>query len=167
MTNFYYKSFTATVVKILVNTIFYSQNAIFLQKNFTKIWLNVWLKYFCVFIQIFCRQIGNFLSLRNIFENQCKIFASFLNYFVSAFNTIADTGWIHCIVFQYKIFAYDKPKLHRYARYFKKDAKFLHANDFNFDSYTMLNTKMNLITNLQYENKWKLYFILINKKIIS
>ena len=114
-----------TVVKILVDTIFCSQNAIFLQKNFTKIWLNVWLKYFCVFIQIFCRQIGNFLSLRNIFENQCKIFASFLNYFVSAFNTIADTGWIHCIVFQYKIFAYDKPKLHRYARYFKKDAKLL------------------------------------------
>ena len=114
-----------TVIKILVSTIFYCQNAIFLQKNFTKIWLNVWLKYFCVFIQIFCRQIGNFLSLRNIFENQCKIFASFLNYFVSAFNTIADTGWIHCIVFQYKIFAYDEPKLHKYARYFKKDAKLL------------------------------------------
>ena len=114
-----------TVIKNLVSTIFYSQNAIFLQNNFTKIWLNVWLRYFCVFIQIFCRQIGNFLSLRNIFENQCKIFASFLNYFVSAFNTIADTGWIHCIVFQYKIFAYDKPKLHKYARYFKKDAKLL------------------------------------------
>ena len=74
---------------------------------------------------MFCRQIGNFLSLRNIFENQCKIFASFLNYFVSAFNTIADTGLIHCIVFQYKIFVYDKPKLHRYARYLKKDAKLL------------------------------------------
>ena len=116
---------TNTVIKILVSTIFYCQNAIFLQKNFTKIWLNVWLKYFCAFIQIFCRQIGNFSSLRNIFENQCKIFASFLNYFVSAFNTIADTGWIHCIVFQYKIFAYDKPKLHKYARYFKKDAKLL------------------------------------------
>ena len=72
------KSYSYTVGNIFAEAIFYGWNAIFLQRNISKSWLNNQIVFICVWMQSFCIKYTIYLHFHELhlqsygFANYCK-----------------------------------------------------------------------------------------------
>ena len=76
-----------TMANIFAEAIFYGWNAIFLQRNISKSWLNNQIVFICVWMQSFCIKYTIYLHFHELqlqyygFANYCKIFTKIMHDF--------------------------------------------------------------------------------------
>ena len=77
----------STMANIFADAIFYGWNAIFLQRNISKSWLNNQIVFICVWMQSFCIKYTIYLHIHELhlqdygFANYCKIFTKIMHDF--------------------------------------------------------------------------------------